>query len=116
MLVLFFIVSVSSYHLDRPVHTHSFPTRRSSDLNSLSAQPYLFVDKAWVWNEDRLNARDVRQNLTSIGGGVRAIYGDKAQFDVALAVPLERAGLLMTEKPDVRLLVSLTTKIGRAHV
>ena len=79
--------------------------------DSLSAQPYLFVDTAWVWNEDRLNARDVRQNLTSIGGGVRALYGDKAQIDVALAVPLERAGNLMTERPDVRFLVSLTTRL-----
>jgi len=79
--------------------------------DAISAQPYVFVDTGWVWNEDRLNARDVRQNLTSIGGGVRALYGDKAQLDVALAVPLERAGVLMTEKPDVRLLVSLTTRL-----
>ncbi|WP_243444727.1 ShlB/FhaC/HecB family hemolysin secretion/activation protein [Sphingosinicella humi] len=79
--------------------------------DSLSVQPYLFVDTAWVWNEDRLNARDVRQDLTSIGGGLRALYGDRLQLDVALAVPLERAGVLATEKPDPRLLVSLTTRL-----
>jgi hemolysin activation/secretion protein len=80
-------------------------------ISSIAAQPYVFIDRAWVWNEDRLNARDVRQNLTSIGGGVRALYGDKVQLDIALAVPLERAGNLMTERPDARLLVSLTTKL-----
>ena len=79
--------------------------------DSLSVQPYLFVDTAWVWNEDRLNARDIRQDLTSIGGGLRALYGDRLQLDVALAVPLERAGVLATEKPDPRLLVSLTTRL-----
>lgn len=79
--------------------------------DSLSVQPYLFVDTAWVWNEDRLNARDVRQDLTSIGGGLRALYGDRLQLDVALAVPLERAGVLAAEKPDPRLLVSLTTRL-----
>ncbi len=79
--------------------------------DGLSVQPYLFVDRAWVWNEDRLNARDVRQNLTSIGGGLRALYGDRLQLDVALAVPLERAGVFATETPDPRLLVSLTTRL-----
>lgn len=79
--------------------------------DSLSVQPYLFVDTAWVWNEDRLNVRDVRQDLTSIGGGLRALYGDRLQLDVALAVPLERAGVLAAEKPDPRLLVSLTTRL-----
>ena len=64
-----------------------------------------------MWNEDRLNARDVRQQLTSVGGGIRALYGDRAQLDVVLAVPLDRAGMLMTERPDPRLLVSFTTKL-----
>ncbi|MFC7500386.1 ShlB/FhaC/HecB family hemolysin secretion/activation protein [Enterovirga sp. GCM10030262] len=80
-------------------------------LNRFSVQPYVFFDAGWVWNEDRLNARDVRQQLTSVGGGIRALYGDRAQLDVVLAVPLDRAGMLMTERPDPRLLVSFTTKL-----
>lgn len=79
-------------------------------IDDLAAQPYVFVDAGWVWNEDRLNLRDVRQDLVSVGGGVRALYGDRAQLDVVLAVPLQRAGLL-TERPDARLLVSLTTRL-----
>lgn len=73
-----------------------------------SIQPYIFFDAATVSNEDRLTA-DGNNRLSSIGGGVRGQY--KGLFlDVALAVPLERAGLL-NERPDPRLLVSLTTRL-----
>ena len=51
-----------------------------------------------------------RQRLASVGGGVRGTYGDRAQLDVLLAVPLNRAGL-QTERADPRILVSLTTKL-----
>ena len=81
-----------------------------TSLDAVALQPYLFFDYARVWNEDRLNAADRRQHLSSLGGGLRAVYGNRAQLDVALAVPLERAGLL-AERPDPRLLVSLTTKL-----
>ena len=75
-----------------------------------AVQPYLFLDTAWISNEDRQNAGETRRNLTSVGGGVRAVLGDRAQLDVVLAVPLERAGL-QTRRPDPRLLVSLTTRL-----
>lgn len=78
--------------------------------DSIAAQPYAFVDTAWVWNQDRITAPIGRQRLTSIGGGVRATWGDKARLDVALAVPLVRAGL-QTDRGDARILVSLTTKL-----
>lgn len=87
-----------------------FGTIIPAAINRVSVQPYLFADRAWVWNRDFGNDGDDRQNLTSIGAGVRGLYGDRAQYDVLLTVPLERAGLL-TERPDVRLLVSLTTKL-----
>ncbi|HEX8257165.1 MAG TPA: ShlB/FhaC/HecB family hemolysin secretion/activation protein [Allosphingosinicella sp.] len=80
-------------------------------LDRFSFQPYVFFDAAWVGNEDRGNRLDVRQNLSSVGGGIRALYGDRVQLDVALAVPLEAAGLLTKERPDPRLLVSLTTRL-----
>ena len=81
---------------------------RSAD--AVAIQPYVFFDAAWVSNEDRQNAADVRQRLTSIGGGVRAAYGDRGQLDLVLAVPLQRAGIL-GERPDPRLLVSFTTRL-----
>jgi hemolysin activation/secretion protein len=75
-------------------------------------QPYAFLDQAWTWEKDRPIALDPAnsEKLTSAGVGVRAAYGDHARIDVALAKPLKRlAG--ETEKGDVRLLVSLTTKL-----
>ncbi len=78
--------------------------------NDFDIQPYLFFDAAWVGNEDRLFISGGRQDLQSLGGGVRAILGDRLQLDAAVAVPLVRAGL-MTEKPDPRFLISLTTRL-----
>ncbi len=73
-------------------------------------QPYLFFDAAWVGNEDRLFISGGRQDLQSMGGGLRAVLGDRLQLDAAVAVPLVRAGL-MTERPDPRFLISLTTRL-----
>jgi len=79
-------------------------------INAVAFQPYAFVDHARVRNEDFQNSADVRQSLTSVGGGVRAVYGDRGQLDVVLAVPVERAGL-QADRGDVRVLVSLTTRL-----
>jgi hemolysin activation/secretion protein len=76
--------------------------------NRPSVQPYIFFDAARIDNEDRLTA-DFNTRLISVGGGVRSLFKG-ATFDVALAVPLKRAGL-QTERPDPRLLVSLTTRL-----
>lgn len=73
-------------------------------------QPYLFLDAAWIGNEDRIFVSGGRQDLRSIGGGVRAVLGDRVQLDATLAVPLVRAGLL-AETPDPRFLISLTTRL-----
>jgi hemolysin activation/secretion protein len=77
---------------------------------SVAWQPYLFADAAWVSNEDRLFPFAGRRRLASVGGGVRAAFGDSARVDAVIAVPLVRAGL-QTEKADPRLLVSFTTSI-----
>ena len=79
-------------------------------MNAVAVQPYLFADAAWVSNEDRFSAAVGPQKLASAGGGVRASFGDVGQLDVLLAMPLRRAGLL-NERPDPRLLVSLTTRL-----
>ncbi|SMF62094.1 Hemolysin activation/secretion protein [Allosphingosinicella indica] len=80
-------------------------------MDAFSFQPYVFMDAAWVRNNDLVQPYGPgRRNATSIGGGVRALYGDKGQFDVLIAVPLERAGLQI-DKPDPRILLSFTTKL-----
>ncbi|MEA3029367.1 MAG: hypothetical protein QOG13_692 [Sphingomonadales bacterium] len=73
------------------------------------AEPYLFFDQAWVWNEDRIFSLG-RQELGSVGGGVRAAYGDRFRLDLLVAVPLDR-GPLQARKGDPRILVSFTTRL-----
>lgn len=82
-----------------------------ANTRSFAFQPFAFFDAGWVWNKDRAFAGLNPQKLYSAGGGVRVAYGDVARVDVTLAVPLNRAGFL-TERPDPRLLVSLTTQFG----
>ena len=72
--------------------------------------PYLFLDQAWIWNEDRVGAVVRSAELTSIGAGLRANLDDRFRFDVAVAVPLDRIGLF-AERPDARLLISLTARL-----
>jgi hemolysin activation/secretion protein len=76
--------------------------------DDLALQPYVFVDSARVWNEDPSLTGTNPQELSSIGAGIRADWGNRLRFDVALAVPLERAGF-QTERGDVRLLFNITT-------
>jgi hemolysin activation/secretion protein len=82
-----------------------------ADVRSVALQPFAFFDAAWVWNKDSAFAGMNPQKLYSAGGGLRAAYGGTARLDVTLAVPLNRAGLL-AQRPDPRLLVSLTTQFG----
>jgi len=77
----------------------------------IGLQPFLFVDQAWVWNKDNPGVSD---ELTSVGGGVRAVYAQRFRLDMTLAVPTRRAGL-QTERGDVRFLVSLTTRLVGAR-
>ncbi|SNS06930.1 hypothetical protein SAMN06295912_101144 [Sphingomonas laterariae] len=86
--------------------------------DDLAFQPFIFFDKAWVWNRNQPVQPLVSdpQELSSIGGGVRLVYGDRARLDMTLAKGLEKIpaasaqGLVM-RKPDARLLVSLTTRL-----
>ncbi|WP_129794517.1 ShlB/FhaC/HecB family hemolysin secretion/activation protein [Sphingosinicella sp. CPCC 101087] len=75
--------------------------------NDLAVQPYVFVDVARVWNEDPGVAGD---RLASAGGGLRALWGDRVQADMTVAIPLERVGL-QADRGDVRFLFTLTTKL-----
>jgi hemolysin activation/secretion protein len=70
---------------------------------------YLFWDHAMV----RSRGDDVvvtgREHLNSIGGGARVNW-NRFVLDAGLAVPLTRVGPL-NQRPDPRLLVSLTTRL-----
>ncbi|HEV7341951.1 MAG TPA: ShlB/FhaC/HecB family hemolysin secretion/activation protein [Sphingopyxis sp.] len=82
-----------------------------ANTKALAFQPFAFFDAAWVWNKDAAFNGLNPQKLFSAGGGVRVAYGDVARLDVTMAVPLNRGGFL-AQKPDPRLLVSLTTQFG----
>ena len=71
-------------------------------------EPFVFLDQAWAWNEDRLPSIG-RQELTSLGGGLRVAWGDRIRVEAMLAVPLDRT--LFQPSRDPRLLVSLTSRL-----
>ncbi len=75
---------------------------------ALTFEPFVFLDQAWTWNEDRLPPVP-RQELTSIGGGVRAAWGDRLRLEALIAVPLDRT--LFQPDRDPRLLVTVTTRL-----
>ena len=81
-----------------------------SGPDDFAFQPYGFFDVAWIREENPSLRKNRVDGLSSVGGGVRAIWGDRMQFDVSLAVPLERVGL-QTQTGDVRVLFTLTTKL-----
>ena len=82
-----------------------------ANTKAFAIQPFAFFDAAWVWNKDTAFNGINPQKLYSAGGGVRVAYGDVARLDVTVAVPMNRGGFLV-QKPDPRLLVSLTTQFG----
>ncbi|WP_231639328.1 ShlB/FhaC/HecB family hemolysin secretion/activation protein [Sphingomonas profundi] len=83
--------------------------------DAFAFQPYVFYDKAWVWNRNRPMVQGVvlpanPQDLSSAGVGLRAAYGDRARIDVTFAKALERTPF-QKRRNDGRLLVSLTTRL-----
>ncbi len=74
----------------------------------LSAQPYAFVDNAWVYNRNALPGINP-QRLSSVGAGVRLALSDRARLDLTLAVPTRSSGA--ARAGDVRMLVSFTTRL-----
>lgn len=73
------------------------------------AEPYAFFDHAWVWNRDVLFAPG-RQQLSSVGAGVRAAYGNRFRIDAIIAEPLDRLPF-QSRRGATRFLVSLTTRL-----
>lgn len=73
----------------------------------LLAQPFVFVDSAWVWDKGAIGDP---YRLTSVGGGLRMNYADRARIDLTLAVPTDTVPGA-TRRNDVRFLISITTNI-----
>ncbi|HMT43715.1 MAG TPA: ShlB/FhaC/HecB family hemolysin secretion/activation protein [Chakrabartia sp.] len=73
-------------------------------------QAYAFADAAWVWNRDVFVSTPDPDRLISVGGGIRAAFGDRFVIDAGAAVPLRKTGL-QAKRGDVRFLVNLTVKL-----
>ncbi|MCK0127894.1 ShlB/FhaC/HecB family hemolysin secretion/activation protein [Erythrobacter sp. F6033] len=69
-------------------------------------QPYVFFDLMSVSTKNVAGT----QQITSVGGGLRATLGRSIYLDVFGAVPLERAPF-QTERGDVRLLATLSVQL-----
>lgn len=82
-----------------------------STRRSLKLQPFGFFDAAWVWNKDTAFAGLNPLRIYSAGGGVRAVFGDRARVDLTIAQPLRQVGLPPV-RPGTRLLISFTTQFG----
>ena len=74
---------------------------------NLLAQPFVFLDSAWVWDK---NAAGDPYRLTSVGGGVRVNWDDRARIDLIVAVPTHRPSVLAA-RGDTRVLLSVTTNL-----
>ncbi len=71
-------------------------------------EPFVFVDQAWAWNEERLFVIP-RQELTSVGAGARGAYGDALRMELLVAAPLDRT--LLQPNRDIRVLLSVTARL-----
>ena len=78
------------------------------EADRAAVEPFAFVDQAWAWNEERLFVIP-RQELTSVGAGMRLGYGDRLRLEFMVAAPLDRT-LFQTGRP-LRALLSITTRL-----
>ena len=78
------------------------------EADRAAVEPFAFVDQAWAWNEERLFIIP-RQELTSVGAGIRLGYGDRLRLEFMVAAPLDRT-IFQTGRP-LRALLSITTRL-----
>lgn len=76
--------------------------------DQFAIQGFIFADQAWAWNEERLFPIP-RQELTSIGGGLRLSYGDAIRAELMVAAPLDRT--FAQPERDPRILLTITTRL-----
>jgi len=77
--------------------------------DAFAFEPFVFLDYAKAWLDDAAGGIDPH-HVVSAGGGIRGRWGDRADFALTLAVPLDRAGF-QTATPDPRLLFTITTRL-----
>ncbi|GGI68312.1 heme:hemopexin-binding protein [Polymorphobacter multimanifer] len=77
--------------------------------NDIAFEALGFYDHVELWNLDSNNF-ERRRTLRSIGGGVRATFGNHMRLDLVYAKPLDRNLAIDVEKPGARLLLSLTVR------
>jgi len=82
-----------------------FPRR----ADRFAFEPFAFFDFGQAWVDEAAGGIDP-EPVVSAGAGVRGRWGNRADFDLTFAVPLNRAGFL-TERPDPRLLFTITTRL-----
>jgi len=81
---------------------------RPRSAEDIALQPYGFVDAGWAWTND--NGLTPMRHLVSAGGGVRARWGDRGDFNLLLAVPLERVPG-QSQLGPARVLLTFTTRL-----
>jgi hemolysin activation/secretion protein len=86
-----------------------YGSRVPASVRKPAVEGYAFWDHAFVRNRDDTVIFDGREHLNSVGAGARVNW-DRFILDASLAVPLTRLGPL-SERPDPRFLVSLTTRL-----
>ena len=79
------------------------------DADALALEPFAFLDVAKAWVHNDAGGLDPHRVL-SAGGGIRARWGDRADFGLVLAVPLERAGF-QASRGDLRVLSTVTVRL-----
>ncbi len=84
-------------------------SRVPANAKAVAIEGYAFWDHARVKNLDDLVEIEGSRHLNSVGAGARINF-NRFAIDTAFALPLTRVGIF-DEKPDPRLLVSLTTRL-----
>ena len=77
---------------------------------SNAAQPYAFVDAAWVWNHDAAYRGLNPQKVVSLGGGMRVSLLDTVRVDAGVAVPLHDP-LGLNVKGKARFMLNLSAQL-----
>jgi hemolysin activation/secretion protein len=86
-----------------------FGNPNPASARKVGVELYGFWDHAEVGNLDKLTVVAGADRLNSVGIGARAAF-DRFALDANVAIPLNRVGLL-NERPDPRILISLTTRL-----
>lgn len=108
----------SGFGVQTEVRIGSIMPRR---VDKWALQPYAFFDVARVWNNSHNSIYPLDpQSLYSVGGGLRAAWGDRARLDAFVAAPLHGVAYyadpvnqdgLTRVKGDVRFMLSLTVRL-----